>query len=95
MPHVFYHLILFKATSQEALKLRKEVVGQTAALIGGLSSRAGKDTGLPTLTCTMAGSSLPSPQRCADQALVICVSPEGHRAHVKLSLNTKSVSDSE
>lgn len=84
MPRIFYYLIPFKATLQKALRLRKEVVWQTAVLIGGLSGRAGKGTGLPTLTRTMAGSSLPSPQQCADQALVVCVAPEGNRPHVKL-----------
>lgn len=73
------------------MKLRKEVIWQIAMLIVGIGSIAGKDSGLPTLT----GPMLPSPQQCADPALVICVSLEGKSTRSKYSISAKSVSDSE
>lgn len=76
------------------MELTKEVIWQIAAVTGGLSSIPGEGTGLPMLTFTVAGSLLPGPPQCADQAVVICASLQGPRAHVRHSVKASSVSDS-
>lgn len=91
---VFPHSIQLKATLQEALKLRKEVIWQIAVPVVGLSSRAGKDTGPPTLACTVTRSLLPSPTSSALPKPWPSVCLQKGTEHIRYSISTKSMSDS-
>ena len=52
-----------------------------------------KEQRTPHINIHSAGSLLPASQQWPDQALVICLSPERHRTHVRYLINAKLLSE--